>query len=204
VHHELHGVAAVGGGELASGLAGERRVEQLEQRRLHVDGRDDGGRLDPLAVLEHDGPGPAAGGVDAGHRGARAHLAAPAEQPALERVGERLRPAARVPLPVEVVGRLPVDVEGPARHVRPRRAVARERRHRRAGEVGAELALQQRPVRRDEVVREPDRPPERLMPCSSGHSFAPAAASTPPALEPLSSPVTAVRTSGTALCMKAR
>jgi len=43
VHDELHGVAAVRGGQLGAVRLARRRVEQLQQRGLHVDGGDDGG-----------------------------------------------------------------------------------------------------------------------------------------------------------------
>lgn len=50
----------------------------------------------------------------------------------------------------------------------------------------------------------PSGPPERATPWNSGPILAPAALSTPPGVDPDSSPVTAVFTNGTARCMNAR
>ena len=64
VHDELDGIAAVGRGQLTAVAAGQRRVEQLQQRGLHVDGGDDRCGFDPRPVLELDGTGAAVARVD--------------------------------------------------------------------------------------------------------------------------------------------
>jgi len=126
MYDELHGIATVGGGQLGAVAAGQWWVEQLQQGGLHVDGGDDGGSRQPGPVRQHHPGGATAARLDALHDGAGLHRAAPPLEPAHERAGQGLRPAARVPLPEKVVGGLPEDVERPAGLVRSGRGVAGE------------------------------------------------------------------------------
>jgi len=114
VHDELHGVSTVRRGQLKPGIAGQRRVEQVQQRGLHVGRGDDGGGLDSLAVLEHDRPGAATGGVDPGDDRTCPGLAAPVGEPMLASASVKsCDPPRGCHCPLPVIGSLSVHDERP-------------------------------------------------------------------------------------------
>src|SRR5713226_10102556 len=100
----LDHVAPAGGGEISTVSPLEWRVQELKKRHLRIDRGDDSPGWDALVgVCDHSGDAfPAR--LDPVHTRVAAQPAPELVQPRDERIGERLRATARVPLAEEVVG----------------------------------------------------------------------------------------------------
>jgi hypothetical protein len=115
VDERLHDVGTPRGREVGAGRAPQWWVEELEQRHLRLDGGDHGPCRDALAAVQHHRAHFPARRVDPRHGRRAAQLAAKRDEPADERVGERLRAASGVPLPEPVVRGLPEREQRTAR-----------------------------------------------------------------------------------------
>ena len=143
----------------------QRRVEQAQERRLHVTGGRDGPRgvgFSPRAHLEARAVAPSP--RDALHRCVGQHLAAHRLQAARERLRQRPGTAFRPPRAVLVDHRLPADEVARGDLLRRRPRLRRQPVQRRADRLALERLVDHAPVRAHQLARGVQRTPHLARP----------------------------------------